>query len=58
MYSLGQDGGDSLAGTAPGGKAVEHDNLVVLESLLPGVNAIKEILLATCSAALFRGMTV
>jgi hypothetical protein len=37
FYLLDQDGGNSLAGTTPGSEAVKHDNLVVLESLLPFV---------------------
>lgn len=41
VHSLGQDGSNSLAGTAPGGEAVEHDNLVVLEGLLPGVDTVR-----------------
>lgn len=37
--SLCEERSDGLAGTAPGGEAVEHDNLVLLEGCLPGVNA-------------------
>ena len=35
VYSLDQHGGDGLAGTAPGGEAVEQDDLVVGEGGLP-----------------------
>lgn len=37
--SLCEERSNGLAGTAPGGEAVEHDNLVLLEGSLPGVNA-------------------
>lgn len=36
---LGEDGGDSLARTAPSSEAVKHDNLVVLNGLLEFVGA-------------------
>lgn len=36
---LGEDGGDSLARTAPSSEAVKHDNLVVLNGLLELVGA-------------------
>ena len=35
---LGEDGGDSLAGAAPGSEAVEQDDLVFLDRLLPLLN--------------------
>lgn len=34
---LCQNGGDSLARTAPGREAVKHNNLVILNSLLEGL---------------------
>ncbi len=43
-YLLDKGGGDNLAGTAPGGEAVEQDNLVALKSLLPLLHATREIL--------------
>jgi len=37
--SLGEERSNSFARAAPCGEAVEHDNLVLLEGRLPGVNA-------------------
>lgn len=38
--SLGQDGSNSLARAAPGSEAVEHDDLVLLDSLLELLSAV------------------
>lgn len=49
-YSLDKNGSDGLARTAPGGKAVKHDELVLLDGILELLGAAGIIGVSICSS--------
>lgn len=51
LAELGDLGGDGLAGTAPGGEAVEDDELLALLGGLPGVLTVEKVSVRLCSGS-------